>query len=59
MTYRNLSIQRKLRLVIMATVGAALTLACAAFLIYGPLSFRDYLICSSSGLQMPERRQSV
>ena len=42
MTYRNLSIQQKLRLIIMATVGVALMLACAAaFLTYDQLAFRD------------------
>jgi signal transduction histidine kinase/CheY-like chemotaxis protein len=40
-TYRNLSIQQKLRLIIMATVGVALMLACAAFLTYDQLAFRD------------------
>jgi signal transduction histidine kinase/CheY-like chemotaxis protein len=41
MTYRNLSIQQKLRLIIMATVGVALMLACAAFLTYDQLAFRN------------------
>jgi signal transduction histidine kinase/CheY-like chemotaxis protein len=41
MTYRNLSIQLKLRLIIMATVGVALMLACAAFLTYDQLAFRS------------------
>src|SRR5580700_9673706 len=40
MTYRNLSIQEKLRLIIMSTVGVALVLACAAFLTYDQLAFR-------------------
>ena len=41
MAYRNLSIQEKLRLIIMSTVGLALTLACAVFLTYDQLAFRD------------------
>ncbi len=41
MTFRNLSIQQKLRLIIMATTGVALMLACAAFLSYDQLAFRD------------------
>ena len=41
MTCRNLSIQGKLRLIIMATVAGALVLACAAFLIYDQLAFKD------------------
>jgi two-component system, sensor histidine kinase and response regulator len=40
MTFRNLSIQRKLRLIIMATTGVALMLACGAFLTYDQLAFR-------------------
>src|SRR6202046_741191 len=40
MTYRDLSIQQKLRLIVMATVGVALMLACAAFLTYDQLAFR-------------------
>jgi signal transduction histidine kinase/CheY-like chemotaxis protein len=41
MTFRNLSIQKKLRLIIMATTGVALMLACAAFLTYDQLAFRE------------------
>jgi two-component system sensor histidine kinase/response regulator len=41
MTYRNFSIQRKLSLIVMATVGFALMLACAAFLTYDQIVFRD------------------
>ena len=41
MTFRDLSIQRKLRLIIMATTGVALVLACASFLTYDQLAFRD------------------
>jgi signal transduction histidine kinase/CheY-like chemotaxis protein len=41
MTYRNLSIQRKLRLIIMATVGGALMLACAVLLTYDQFTFKD------------------
>ena len=36
--YRNLAVKQKLRLIIMAAVGAALTLACGAVLLY------DYLV---------------
>ncbi len=41
MKYRNLSIQRKLNLIIMATVGFALMLACTTFLAYDQFTFRD------------------
>ena len=41
MTYKTVSIQQKLRLIIMATVGVALMLACAAFLTYDQFAFRD------------------
>src|ERR1700733_1551474 len=41
MTFRNLSIQKKLRTIIMATTGVALMLACGAFLTYDQLAFRD------------------
>ncbi len=41
MRKKNLSIQQKLRLIIIATVGVAMTLACAALLIYDQLAYRD------------------
>lgn len=41
MMYRNLSIQRKLRLITMATVSVALILACATFLIYDQVAYRE------------------
>ncbi|HXJ39059.1 MAG TPA: response regulator [Bryobacteraceae bacterium] len=41
MTYRNLTIKGKLRLIIMATAGVALMMACAALLTYDQLAFRD------------------
>ena len=41
MTFRDLSIQKKLRTIIMATTGVALMLACGAFLTYDQLAFRD------------------
>ena len=39
--YRNLPIKHKLRLVIMATVGCALMLACAALLVYDQVAARE------------------
>jgi signal transduction histidine kinase/CheY-like chemotaxis protein len=38
---RNVSIQGKLRLIIMATTGVALMLACVSFLTYDQLNFRN------------------
>jgi len=49
MIFRNLSIQQKLRLIIMATTGVALMLACVAFLTYDQLAFRDSM---KSGLDI-------
>ena len=40
-TYRDRSIQQKLRLIIMATVGVALMLACASVLAYDYVTFRN------------------
>jgi len=40
-TYRNLSVRHKLRLIIMATVTAALLCACAAVLVYDRIAERD------------------
>jgi signal transduction histidine kinase/ActR/RegA family two-component response regulator len=37
----NLAIKHKLRLIIMATTGAALLLACAAVLVYDQIAFRE------------------
>ena len=39
--YRNLPIKHKLRLLIMATVGSALMLACAALLVYDQIAARE------------------
>ena len=39
--YRNLSVKRKLQLIVMFTVGAALTLACAAILAYDQVEYRQ------------------
>src|SRR5437773_2410715 len=39
--FRNRSIQQKLRLIIMATVGVALMLACGSVLAYDYVSFRN------------------
>jgi signal transduction histidine kinase/DNA-binding response OmpR family regulator len=39
--YRNLSIKHKLRLLIMATVGCALMVACAALLVYDQIAARE------------------
>ena len=41
--YRNLSVKHKLRLLIGATVGSALILACAAVLVYDQIAARDSL----------------
>jgi signal transduction histidine kinase/DNA-binding response OmpR family regulator len=41
MTYGNLPIKLKLRMIIMLTVGAALALACIAILTYDRLAFRN------------------
>jgi signal transduction histidine kinase/CheY-like chemotaxis protein len=41
--YRDLPIRHKLRLIVMLTVGAALTVACGAILIYQYYSLRDSL----------------
>jgi signal transduction histidine kinase/DNA-binding response OmpR family regulator len=41
--YRNLSVKRKLRLLIWAAVGSALILACAAVLVYDQIAARDSL----------------
>src|ERR1051326_884770 len=38
--YQNFSIKRKLQIIIMLTVGAALVLACCAFLVFDLVSFR-------------------
>src|SRR5271170_1437359 len=38
--YRNLSVKRKLQLIVMLTVGAALTLACTAILAYDQVEYR-------------------
>ena len=40
---RNLPIRHKLRLIIMATVAAALILACAAFLVFDQIALRHSL----------------
>jgi len=39
--FRDLSIKRKLQLIIMLTAGAALVVACGAFLAYDRLAFRS------------------
>src|SRR6202521_5872033 len=39
--YRNLKIRQKLQLIIMATAGAALVLACTAVGVYDRITFRD------------------
>jgi signal transduction histidine kinase/CheY-like chemotaxis protein len=41
MTLHSFSIKQKLRLIIMATVGVALMLACSVFLTYDQFAFRD------------------
>src|SRR5579862_1606045 len=41
MTYRSITIEVKLRLIIMLTVVAALILACASILTYDQLAFRS------------------
>ena len=46
--YRNLPIRHKLRLIIMATVAAALILACAAFLVYDQIALRQSLLDSTA-----------
>jgi Periplasmic sensor domain len=46
--YRNLPIRQKLRLIIMATVAAALILACAAFLVYDQIALRNSLLASTA-----------
>ena len=43
MAFRDLSIKRKLTLVIMLTSTAALLLACGAFVAYELLTFRDVM----------------
>jgi hypothetical protein len=40
-TYRNLSVRHKLRLIVMATVTAALLCACAAVLVYDRIAERE------------------
>src|SRR5579863_2450493 len=42
--YRSLSIKRKLQVMIMLTVGAALILACCAFLAYDTIQFRRSMV---------------
>jgi signal transduction histidine kinase len=49
-TFRNLSIRRKLTLIIMATSSAALLLACAAFVLHDLLDFRRRLVGDLSTL---------
>src|SRR5512147_1716351 len=39
--YRNLAVQQKLRLIVMATVSLALLLACAAVLAYDQIEARE------------------
>src|SRR5438105_877626 len=39
--YQNLSIKRKLQMIIMLTVGAALLVACCAFLVYDTIGVRS------------------
>jgi len=46
--YRNLPIPQKLRLIIMATVAAALILACVAFLVYDQIALRNSLLASTA-----------
>jgi signal transduction histidine kinase/CheY-like chemotaxis protein len=46
--YRNLPIPQKLRLIIMATVAAALIPACAAFLVYDQIALRNSLLASTA-----------
>src|ERR1700689_1863675 len=41
--YRDLPIRHKLRLIVMATVGAALIVACGALLVYDYYTLRDSL----------------
>src|SRR5947209_8039698 len=41
--YSDLPIRSKLRLIIIATVGVALALACGTILVYGQISYRDQL----------------
>jgi hypothetical protein len=41
--YSNLPIRYKLRLIVMATVGIALALACGTILVYGQISYRNEL----------------
>jgi hypothetical protein len=47
-SFRNLSIRRKLTLIVMVTSSAALLVACAAFLIYDYLSTRQKSVADLS-----------
>jgi hypothetical protein len=42
-TYRRLPIKHKLRLIIMASVSVALSLACAAMLVYDQIAWRQFM----------------
>jgi hypothetical protein len=48
--FRDLSIKWKLQLIIMLTVGAALVLACVAFLAYDIVAFRAAMKSDLAGL---------